>query len=275
MTGPNGLATFDGGTVEVSGAAPYEVPLGEMRTDVDGRLLVLGGAGHSSSPSGSPLADFLDNSGWHDDVADGPVGAEVEIAGTVHTAVPGWVIVAPPKFAPTVRPAITLYDRLLQLYRDHSLFGVDVPDPISFRRHVHPILHAAVEYRGRARRAPGTTTPRWTLSLYPLSTTQKTAIVAKLKQLGGTMPLVDGGGQLTTTQFEVLERWRDDHPTFVDDWAIDPGPLPLEPDELDRGPLWFSIGAVFNPGIEAGEFLLDVANWVGPVPLRPRRGPRR
>ena len=54
---------------------PATVPLGEMRTDDEGHLLVLGGFGHSASPTGADITDFWDNDGWYDDVSDGPVTA--------------------------------------------------------------------------------------------------------------------------------------------------------------------------------------------------------
>src|ERR1035438_3811102 len=64
------------------------VPLGELRTDAKGRLLVLGGRGTSASiPAGPPLGDgtpglpghpdnsFANNEGWFDDTSDGPISA--------------------------------------------------------------------------------------------------------------------------------------------------------------------------------------------------------
>jgi len=58
-----------------------QVYLGELRTDEVGRLLVLGGRGCSGSfrPGLNPLT-FANNTGWHDDVGDGPVRARVIFA---------------------------------------------------------------------------------------------------------------------------------------------------------------------------------------------------
>ena len=66
-----GQITFPEGRVNV--------PLGEVRTDDDGRLLVLGGFGKSASPTTADITGFLDNPGWYDDVSDGPVTAHVKI----------------------------------------------------------------------------------------------------------------------------------------------------------------------------------------------------
>ena len=71
---PNQAAAFDTG--QFMGAT---VPLGEMHTDERGRLLVLGGFGHSASPTNAPIKTWVNNDGWHDDVSDGPVTATVSL----------------------------------------------------------------------------------------------------------------------------------------------------------------------------------------------------
>src|SRR5690606_3319664 len=58
-----------------------EVYLGELRTDEAGRLIVLGGHGVSASYDGGKAVTFANNEGWHDDVSDGPVKAEVVYEG--------------------------------------------------------------------------------------------------------------------------------------------------------------------------------------------------
>ena len=58
------------------GATVY---LGELRTDDAGRLVVLGGRGHSFAPLGDPLTTFANNYGWCDDTSDGPVRATIAL----------------------------------------------------------------------------------------------------------------------------------------------------------------------------------------------------
>ena len=74
LSGPNKTASFDTGTFLGS-----VVPLGEMRTDRQGRLLVLGGFGNAGSPIHAPFDapgnDFANRDGWYDDVCDGDVRA--------------------------------------------------------------------------------------------------------------------------------------------------------------------------------------------------------
>lgn len=256
VTGPNQVAELDDASFQLPGHPAEPVPLGEMRTDPESRLLVLGGFGRSSSPSGASLFGLY-NDEWYDDVADGYVEATVTLDGTGETfeAVSGWVVVGPPNFAPTVRPPVTLYDRLYDYYRTNGLFGLDIPDPVSFLRHIHPVLHSAREHRGVHE---GAGSAHFTMedSDFPLSSGAKAAVVSRLKQEpGGDMPRWNGL-ELTDTQYVMMQRWRDDHATYVDDWDPDPDDLPLTPEELDRGPLSHAVGGSFAPGIEAGGYLV-------------------
>lgn len=120
------------------------VPLGELRTDKAGRLLVLGGLGASASPTGKPVFDpanpstFNNADGWYDDVADGPVRATVKINGSAIPVDPAWVCVAPPNFAPDVIGWRTLYDLLVDTYT--SCGWLPFPTEVSFTRDVLPAL---------------------------------------------------------------------------------------------------------------------------------------
>lgn len=92
--------------------------LGELRTDDQGRLLVLGGKGRSASTSIPPLiTDFSNNDHWFDDISDGPVKATIMLKGQTQKIVAeaAWVIVAPPDFAPAIGNIVTLYDTLYDL----------------------------------------------------------------------------------------------------------------------------------------------------------------
>jgi len=120
------------------------VPLGEVRTDDAGRLLVLGGFGISQSPEGRPIFEpakpdsFNNADGWYDDVADGPVTATVSIGGRPVPVEPAWVVVAPPDYAPGVVGWRTLYDLLVDTYVGCG--WLPLPDVVSFTRDVLPAL---------------------------------------------------------------------------------------------------------------------------------------
>ena len=114
------------------------VYLGELRTDADGRLVVLGGRGHSAASADQPLTDFANNDDWHDDTADGPVTAEVSIDGRPIPVDPAWVVVAPPNYAPPVVTVRTLYDLLYDTFVQTG--AIAFPERTSFMRDVYPIL---------------------------------------------------------------------------------------------------------------------------------------
>jgi hypothetical protein len=120
------------------------VPLGEIRTDEAGHLLVLGGHGHSDSPEGKPIYDpanpnsFNNADGWFDDTSDGPVTARVSIAGREIPVDPSWVVVAPPNYAPDVIAWRTLYDLLVDLYVESG--WMTLPATVSFTHDVLPVL---------------------------------------------------------------------------------------------------------------------------------------
>jgi hypothetical protein len=103
------------------GITPLIDYLGQLRTDAEGRLILLGGQGKSSSNVNPPaeLPHWSNNNNWFDDIADGPVTAIVTLSdGTqvpMDTAGYAWALVAPPDFAPRVSNAVTLYDVLYDM----------------------------------------------------------------------------------------------------------------------------------------------------------------
>src|ERR1043166_2775461 len=142
LSGANQRGLFDTGSF-----LRVKVPLGEMRTDNVGRLLVLGGFGNSASPSKAKLPEFANNDGWYDDISDGPVQATVVLKGIEQsfTAVGSWVICPPPDFAPAITNVITLYDTLYQVAVDK---GWKKPSKRpSFSNDVYPILSRALSMK--------------------------------------------------------------------------------------------------------------------------------
>jgi L-Lysine epsilon oxidase N-terminal len=59
LSGPTQSALFDTGFFKLPAQPAVSVALGEMRTDVQGHLLVLGGFGTSKSPTGQSISRFL------------------------------------------------------------------------------------------------------------------------------------------------------------------------------------------------------------------------
>ncbi len=264
LVGANQIAKFDTGKFKLPGGSAT-VLLGEIRTDADARLIVLGGHGKSGSPINEPLNSLFDNADWYDDIADGPINATVKIGATTFTAVGGWVVVAPPKYAPPVDNVITLYDRLYDYHVKNSL--LTAPATPSYTQHIYPIL------LGAAQIAAVETVPSYA-HMWPHPITDagvRSTIFFRLKAPnggGGNMPaLADGhlnDGRLTATQYQIMEKWKNG--TFTNDWAGTPAPDPnITPQGMDRAALENCVGGAFHPGIEAGEFLVsNTANFSEP-----------
>ena len=114
------------------------VELGELRTDAEGRLLVLGGYGVSQSIAGQPPQTFANNDGWYDDVSDGPVDATVTFNGAPIPVEGAWIAVGPPNYAPALKTVRTLYDLIYDRMVAWQL--AEGPDKVSFQRQIRPIF---------------------------------------------------------------------------------------------------------------------------------------
>ncbi|MBV8810195.1 MAG: LodA/GoxA family CTQ-dependent oxidase, partial [Acidobacteriaceae bacterium] len=129
-----GPVVFDGGSF-----FGVQAPLGELRTDDSGRLLVLGGSGQSFSPFGARLTTFANNDGWCDDASDGPVTATVRLGRRMLPVTPAWVIVGPPNYGPALATGYrTLYDVMTQTMIDVGLLSP--PARVSFLRDIYPLF---------------------------------------------------------------------------------------------------------------------------------------
>ncbi len=270
-----------------------KVPLGEIRSDERGRLLVLGGFGHSESPVNAPITTFANNDGWHDDVADGPVAATLKLHGSDHVihATGAWVIVGPPKFAPAIDSIMTLYDVLLQVAVDK--LGLAVPAKPSFTHDVYPILERVLKLKWVSKLAGSAHQTLAAIIPPPGPARVRAAIFERLRNpsdgSGGDMPMVwsDHYGMqaderaaerqhaemgeaenqpVTKIQYRALEQWKDGD--FVSDWNGAPPPASqITPAGLDRAALQSCVGGAFYPGIEAGWLMRDVYHFQEPFRL--------
>jgi hypothetical protein len=297
LSGSHKVASFDTGRFLGS-----IVPLGEMRTDRQGRLLILGGFGNSGSPIHAPFNapgnDFANRDGWYDDVSDGPVTATVTLkaSGKTFNAVASWVISAPPKFAPPIDNIITLYDTLLQVAVDK--LGLKLPAKPSFTNDIYPILQRAIKMRwvNQLKKMhednmppppppndKGHTDAAWGKIIPPPgSAAARKLIFDKLRNPAlppqqssdpADMPMIwsdyypgDGNQPLTKIQYDTMKKWKDGN--FIYDWSGPPKPpKKITPAGLDRAGLESCVGAAFFPGIETSWLLRDTYKFSEPFRL--------
>ena len=95
--------------------------LGELKTDNQGRLIVLGGHGNSGTAKsgfGHPrIEGYANNDGWFDDTSDGSVMARLVMYSEnvdqhrfIDVEYPAWVIVGYPAYVPEILDVVTLDD---------------------------------------------------------------------------------------------------------------------------------------------------------------------
>ncbi len=127
-------ASFDrgGGSVYAPVFPPRELmpnaieTLGEILTDAQGRLLVLGGHGCSGTSKTGPgqprIDDYANNDGWFDDTSDGPVMArlvmfspDVSRQRYVDVEYPAWVLTGYPRYVPEILDMVTVDDVVYDL----------------------------------------------------------------------------------------------------------------------------------------------------------------
>ena len=271
IEGVNALGKFLDGTHDGD-----SVRLGELRTDSQGRLLVLGADGISKSkPVSSIGVSFYNNPNWHDDVADGPVNAEVVLSdGTSQKAMGAWVIVGPPDFAPGAYAIVTLYDEIFQVAVSQG--WLPNPTSTSFTTDIFPLIRRASSLRWSHGRKNLTDTvvsePNWNaisndymqlaksdgghLTLRAQNSTRIKAVKGLLSDY-----------LLTAAQNAHLSRW--ENGTFLEDWTgLPPVPASPTPESLTRSALDGTVGQGFFPGIEGGRILIDRSIYSTPFDFR-------
>lgn len=278
-----------------------KVPLGEMRMDKNGRLLVLGGFGNSASINNKPPIQYANNNGWYDDVSDGPVHAQVKLKGssTFEESLPAWVICPPPDFAPSLANVISLYDTLIQVAIDK--LNHQLPEVPSFTNDIYPILQ-------RANNMKWVSKMMW--KKHQRQGSRPASMQSKHKDMEDSMPLIiddslrqkvfakltnpyeplegedndmpmlwsdyyleekrDNGNFRNQTlckwQYDYLEKWA--RGFFNDDWVgVSETSTDITPGGLDKAALENCIGGAFYPGIEASWYLRDHYQFIEPFRL--------
>jgi hypothetical protein len=278
------------------------VTLGTLRTDDQGRLVLVGGPGVSASPMNSGFSDFANNDGWYDSVSDGPVTAVVTLAGQPPVKAEGgaWALVAPPSYAPGIDNVTTWYDQAVNVNATYFEPG-SMTDKPSFNRDIFPILKrtvlisfvASLENRYHSGTGNFLKSPRFdpltkTDSQYK---TNRERIFNSLQKPNEPAPGTNSSPNampklytgidprdpsksvytaLTQRQYDMMKRWANGD--FIADWnGSEPEPVPLDliplekqPMALTRAALEGCIGGAFFPGIETTYLMAQVNTYYEP-----------
>jgi len=282
-----------------------EVYLGELRTDEQGRLVVLGGRGVADTPEDEPVVTFANNDGWYDDISDGPVTATVSIRGREIPVKPAWVVVAPPNYAPMQKSVRTMWD----LMRDVAIKAkkYSVPPRPSFSRDILPIFErlSRLQWVNAGFAAEFGWTGRYDFSdpglqkrlsdSGPEENGLRRSLAKRFRRLDRdswspepwpwlygdamTLPPAKSPRQhavLSDTQLHMLDQWAEGN--FIDDYdefrsqdppaTIDEVSLTSRPDELDRAALDFCLADAFHPGCEMTWIVRDPRLYMAPFRFR-------
>ncbi|MFB8795800.1 MAG: LodA/GoxA family CTQ-dependent oxidase [Microcoleus sp.] len=293
LTGPNQSANFSRSsqteypmTFPPKGLKPDGIDsLGKIHTDSQGRLIVVGGFGHSGSNQNPVITDYANNDGWWDDTSDGPVTATVMFDnGQTIEVVPAWVLVAPPAYAPQLLNLVTLYDTIFDVavrqmgYRQdgdnyiykNGFWNQDYhPD---FNQEIRPILERASLFPWVAAMPPkphtfdydllGNSDKRYnSMRQYFFSQVRPPSMNNTLKSPTTGYPMMPylagddatGASQksakfltLTQTQYFLLEQWAKGKFTNNEINSQEEDPG----EHLTRATLENCVGGAFSPGIE-------------------------
>ncbi len=262
-----------------------KVYLGEIQTDAQGRLLVLGGRGKSASHSGARAVTFANNEGWHDDTSDGPVTAEITYNGRKLQTEPSWIVVAPPNYGPLQKSVRTMWD----LMRDVAISAGMLPRPArpSFEHDIRPIFERLARLQwvnagfaaGFGWGSPSYfASPEWLVNMSRQTddTAEMRHVIANQFRVfardswspvqwpwlyGDAMNIPPAetprqNAVLTDTQLSMLQQWSagDFDADYIPDRSpprrIDDVAPAEQPAMLDRASLEFCLADAFHPGCE-------------------------
>lgn len=303
--GPMTVRGGDGEGPELDGGTFLGEPvsLGSLRTDEAGRLLFLGGHGVSATPiPGNTLTTFANNSGWHDDISDGPVHATVTIDGESIPVDPAWVVVAPPNYGPGLVTPQTMYDVMYD-----TVAGWMVPrrSP-SFTRDVLPLIEQLADAQWvnagflaqfgwgapndftrpeilRKLASPDVTHEELRRSIFYMFRNPSESVPNDVQwppiygdAFGNFDESAKSGFAVTNTLYGYLKSWMngkflaDYDPEALRPATLDDVELSDRPAMLDRAALHWCMGGPFHPGCEMTWPMRQIAMYRAPFRLKER-----
>lgn len=274
--------------------------LGEMLTEPNGRLVVLGGkgkaCGFNAQGNYDPQAALdkdVDNDNWLDDTSDGPVNATLVFDdGTTQTLVNNaWVISTDPAYAPQTLNVVSLWDDIYMTWVEElginpALFNMQskiyntsyIPD---FKHDVFPVLRAAEMQRWNTnlpdaainshKKIDALTNEKPVFDIMSFLRKPAASASDKLETGAPLMPLSLGDADksfmtLSATQYFLMDQWSQG---VCGNNAIPTISNPLGAGEaLDRSVLMNCLGGRFSPGIDMTFIVRDEnlfnADWKNP-----------
>lgn len=250
--------------------------LGELRIE-NGRLLVLPGKGKTAAVYDEygdpiPLTGDLNNVGWYDDAADGPVSATI-VFGNGETAevFGGWVVCGDPGYAPQIRNVVSVWDDVYdawvrELDLQPEIYDKDIGEyngnyRPAFDSEIFPIFRASALQRWTANLPDMAVKAHSAVESIKASDDPAKTIMAGLTfirnpnhdaELGVGVPLMplslgEAGKAflaVSKTQYFFLEQW--DKRNFEASSGVSLGPG----EYLDMASLSNCLGGRYVPGIE-------------------------
>lgn len=272
------------------------IKLGTLKTDDQGRLIVLGGHGMIDTSTGV-TEDGLFWPDWCDDVADGSVRATIKLkeTGQMPAVQSSWVVTGVPAFAAPIESIVTLHDLALDVAVRHHNYPL--PQYVSFTHDIYPVLRRAVRMKwvsASARAGHGTGKGGDFLNEAILKTlasndsapgctprNMRESIFSRVTYpgdvYGGDMP---GLNFLTLTahQYACFTKWRDGD--FLNDWQGVPKITPFEELDplgqtvsLDTAHLAGACGGGFMPGVEVSYEINSPHFWERPFRINTELAP--
>ncbi len=251
--------------------------LGEMLTEKNGRLVVLGGFGkacgfnNNGNPnSNAPLYLDVDNNNWLDDTSDGPVTATLVLKDGNNYSYyniegSAWVVATDPAYAPQTLNAISLWDDVYNTWLENYNLQPEIYSGSQyqqgfapyFQEDVFPVLSAAhlqmwntnlpdkaIQAHKNIYKLPEQA-PKFDI----LSFVRNPNDSNQIEDGSPLMPLSLGDAAksfltVTTTQYFFLEQWVANKCVGAKEKKLGPGEF------LDKAILVNCLGGRFSPGID-------------------------
>lgn len=274
-----------------SGSTPISY-LGEVITEANGRLLVLGGHGLACAfnnqgaydPSQKLCAD-VDNNNWLDDTSDGPVTAVLVFEDGTKQAIEGsaWVVVTDPAYAPQTLNVVNLWDDVYNTWLEEFNLQPEVYSNGKYNQDYKPYFPDDIfpTLNSAHMQMWNTNLPDQAISAHErvkLLTEQKPSfdIMKFIRNPDGTqnnngaplMPLSLGDSNqafltVSRQQYFFMQQWNKG-------LSVGATALPLGPGEqLDKTILVNCLGGRFSPGIDLTFIVRDPdlynKDWTNPV----------